>query len=142
MNFRPYSSTVLTLGGILLAGLGLYFVLARPALLPEDLHYMGTTLGQVQSALPSLLVWLPRVFWVMGGFMLSSGILTVHVARTTFRRRESGAAGIVALTGAASIGWMAVVNFMINSEFKGPILAFAVLWPIALVLYRIERNQL
>ena len=140
MNFRPYSSTVLAFGGILLIGLGLLFLLARPALLPEDSRYMGTTLGQVQSALPSLLEWLPRVFWVMGGFMLSSGILTVYLARTTFQRRESGSAGIVALTSAASIDWRSAVNFMIQSEFKWLILLLAALWPIALVFYQTERN--
>lgn len=44
MRLQPYSSRVLALCGFILIGMGLYFVLLRPALLPEDTHYMGTSL--------------------------------------------------------------------------------------------------
>ena len=38
--------------GIWLIGLGLYFMLLRPPLLPEDLRYMGTSAGEIQSPMP------------------------------------------------------------------------------------------
>ncbi len=141
MNLRPYSSSVLSLGGVLLMGLGLYFVFIRPALLPEDLLYMGATLGQVRTNLPGLWVWLPRVFAVMGGFMFSTGLLSIHLAQTSFRRREPGAPTIAAFAGAGSIGWMVVVNFLIRSQFKWLLLAFALPWAIAIVLYQMERKR-
>ncbi len=140
MKFKPYSSTVLALAGIILMGLGLYFVFLRPPLLPEDPRYMGTTLADIQTTLPGLLTWLRRVFWVMGGYMFATGLLTVYVALTSFRSRAKGAAVIVAIAGLASIGWMAVVNFLIASDFKWLLLAFVLPWGIGLGLHRFERG--
>lgn len=57
------SSGALALGGIILIGLGLYFIFMRPALLPEEPRFMGTTLKHIGVAFPGLLLWLPRVFW-------------------------------------------------------------------------------
>jgi hypothetical protein len=64
--------------------LGLYFVFIRPPLLSEDPRFIGASLDEIQSAIPGLLIWLRRVFWVMGGFMLASGLLTTYVANTAF----------------------------------------------------------
>ena len=61
MNLRPFSATVLALGGIILIGLGLYFIFLRPPLLPEDPRYMGSSLSEIQATLPGLLPWLRRV---------------------------------------------------------------------------------
>lgn len=138
---RAYAYILLTLGGVILMGLGLYFVFIRPPLLPEDPRYMGTTLAEIQSTLPGLVVWLQRVFWVMGGYMFATGLLAVYVALTSFRQRTQGAAITVALSGLTSIGWMAVVNFMINSDFKWLILAFVFPWAVALALYGIEMRR-
>lgn len=121
--------------------LGLYFVFLRPPLLPEDLRSMGTSLMHVQTAVPGLAVWLRRVFWVMGGYMFATGLLTFHVARTTFRIRVRGVAGVMALAGLTSIGLMAVVNFIIGSDFKWLILSFGLPWAFALALYWIERDH-
>ena len=41
MQLRPYSATVLALGGTILMTLGPYFVFLRPPLLPEDPRFMG-----------------------------------------------------------------------------------------------------
>lgn len=141
MNLRPYSATVLALGGVTLMGLGLYFALLRPPLLPEDPRYMGTSLTELQIAVPGLLLWLRRVFWVMGGYIFSSGLLTVYIARTSFRARAKGAVGTVALAGLASIGWMAIVNFIIASDFKWLLLAFVLPYAIAIGLFYIEDRR-
>jgi len=132
------SSLMLALGGVILIGLGLYFIFVRPALLPEDPRFMGTTLEQIRSNLPGLLLWLPRVFWVMGGYMVSSGLLTFYLARTSFCSRTSGAAWVAALSGLSSIGLMVVVNFLIDSDFKWLLLAFTAPWVAALWLYSRE----
>ena len=118
------SSTFLALSGLILMGLGLYFIFIRPALLPEDPRFMGTSLDQIQSVIPSLLIWLRRVFWVTGGFMFANGLLTVYVALTIFRAHVTSARLVIAIAGLSSIGWMAIVNFMINSDFKWLILIF------------------
>jgi hypothetical protein len=90
MNSFLSSSMVLVLGGIVLLGLGLYFVLLRPPLLPEDLRYMGASLSEVQFLVPGLLLWVRRVMWVMGGYLLATGLLTIYVAFTTSVRVRKG----------------------------------------------------
>ena len=140
MKFRPYSATVLALGGAILMILGLYFVFLRPPLLPEDPRFMGTSMEQVQMSVPSLLIWLRRVFWVMGGYMFATGLLTIYVALTSFRVRVRGAPVVVAISGLTSIGLMAAVNLLIASDFRWLILSFVVPWALALALYRSERS--
>jgi hypothetical protein len=137
MKLRSYSSSVLALSGIILMGLGLYSILIRPPVLPEDSRYMGATLAETQATIPGLLTWLRRVFWVtlapgasagVGGFMFTAGLLTTCIAFTVFQRLASNVRSIIALTGLTSIGWMAIVNFMINSDFKWLLLAFNLPW--------------
>ena len=66
--------------GVWLVGLGIYFMALRPAVLPEDLRFIGSGLDELRAALPRLDRWLGRVFGVMGGFMApallwSSGVV-------------------------------------------------------------------
>lgn len=138
MTPRPWASRVLALGGLILIGLGLYFIVARPALLPEDPRYMGTTLPAIRASVPGLEPWLEKVFWVMGGYMIATGLLTGTLALTAVREGRRGVAIVVAATGLVSIGWMATVNFLLDSDFKWLLLAVALLWPVALVLMRLE----
>ncbi|MEP7012828.1 MAG: hypothetical protein ABJC13_21100 [Acidobacteriota bacterium] len=141
MNARPYSATLLALGGAVLMAVGLYFVFVRPPLLPEDLRSIGTSLASLQATAPGLSIWLRRVFWVLGGYIFANGLLTVYVAITSFRARVRGVAVVVAFAGLSSIGLMAVVNFMIASDFKWLILSFVLPWGLALALYWNERTD-
>ena len=118
------SSGALALGGIILIGLGLYFIFIRPALFPEDPRFMRTTLEHIRVAFAGLLLWLPRVFWVMGGYMVFTGLLTCYLARTSFRSRAPGATWVAALGAVTSIGLMVVVNFIIDSDFRWLLLLF------------------
>lgn len=123
-------------------GFGLYFIFLRPPLLPEDLRFMGTSVTTIQASFPGLLMWLRRVFLVLGGFMFTTGVLTCYLSLSSFPQWGPGAAAIAALTGLTSIGWMTAVNFMIDSDFKWLLLAFNVPWVLALVLYWIEGRKL
>lgn len=76
----------------------------RPPLLPEDPRYMETSLEQIRTSIPGLLLWLPRVFFVPGGYMTSTGFLTCYLAMTSFRAGVAGVAWIVAVTGLMSMG--------------------------------------
>ena len=138
---KPYSSTILVLCGIILMGLGLYFVFLRPPLLPEDARYMGTSLAEIQVTVPGLFNWLQKVFWVMGGYIFTTGLLTLYVAITAFRMRTVGAVWIVAAAGLTSIGWMVVINFIIGSDFRWLLFGFAMLWIIALLFFGIEERN-
>ena len=139
MNFKPYSATALSLAGVILAGMGLYFIFIRPPLLQEDLRYMASSLQNVNDNIPGLANWLQKVFWVMGGYIFTTGLLIIFIASTSFRKRLNGAFSIVAITGISSIGSMTVVNFMIGSDFKWVLLTFALPWIIALILYRLRK---
>jgi hypothetical protein len=117
-------------------GLGLYFVFIRPPLLPEDPRFMDTTLSEIQATMPGLLIWLRRVFWVMGGFMFSTGVLMTYIATTIFPHLTRSDRFLIALASFTSIGSMAVVNFMINSDFKWLLLGFNLPWTLALMVSR------
>ena len=132
------SSIVLIMAGVALIGVGLYFILLRPALLPEDVRYMALPAAQLDILRPRLELWLTHVFRIMGGYVLATGVLAVTLAVTAFRAHQKGAATGALIGGAASIGWMAAVNFMIDSDFKWVLLGMALLWACSLVLFWLE----
>ena len=140
MRLYPYYPKVLALGGVILVGIGLYFIFLRPPLLAEDARYMDTTLAEIQAAAPGLTRWLQKVFWVMGGYIFTVGLLTIYIAFSSFQERTRVAFPIIAVAGLSSIGWMTIVNFIINSDFKWLLLMSALVWAAALILYRIEKS--
>ena len=137
-----------TLSAILLAGtgtclilVGLYFLLFRPALLPEDIRFMALSDAQLALVRPKLEAWLSHVFQVMGGYVMATGVLAITLAATAYRAHHRSA-GIGSLIGGiSSIGVMAVVNFAINSDFKWVLMTIALLWASSLVAFWREENQ-
>jgi hypothetical protein len=129
------SSLFLAGSGVLLIGIGFYFLFLRPALLPEDVRYMNLTPAELQSIGPRLESWLTQVFHVMGGYIAATGVLAIALATTAFREHRPIAAIGALLGGASSIGWMAVVNFMLRSDFRWQLLAVAVVWVSSLGLF-------
>lgn len=140
-RFWTRSAGLLALAGLTLIGAGLYFLLLRPILLPEDIRYMGLTQAQLAAVRPALDAWLTHVFRVLGGYVLATGVLVATLAATSFREHEWSAWFGALLAGAASIGMMVVVNFMIDSDFKWLLLAMALLWAMSLVLFWFERSH-
>ena len=131
----PPSSIVLVMAGVTLIGTGIYFLFLRPPLLPEDIRYMALPPAQFDVLRPRLELWLTHVFRVMGGYVLATGVLMVTLAVTSFRQHSTPAAIGALIGGAASIGWMTAVNFLIDSDFKWVLLAMALLWAVSLVLF-------
>jgi hypothetical protein len=131
---------MLIAAGVTLIGVGLYFILLRPPLLPEDVRYMRLSTAELDAVRPRLEVWLTHVFRVMGGYVLATGVLTITLAATSYRARRQGAAVGALIGGAVSIGWMAVVNFMIDSDFKWVLLGMALLWACSLGLFWLEKE--
>ena len=134
----PLSSMLLAAAGASLVVAGLYFIFVRPPLLPEDVRYMALPAAQFDAVRPRLELWLGHVFKVMGGYVLATGVLTITLAATSFRAHHFGAAVGALIGGAASIGWMAYVNFAINSDFKWVLLGMALLWACSLIQFWIE----
>ena len=134
----PVSALVLATVGFAIAAVGLYFIFLRPPLLPEDIRYMHLSSAQLGVVRLPLEAWLNQVFRVLGGYILATGVLTMTVAATSFRARNRGAALGATLGGAASIGLMATVNFIIDSNFKWVLLVIAFAWGCSLVLFWFE----
>jgi len=139
MKTRQYSSLTLSLCGLILMGIGVYFAFARPAVLPEDARYLGMAASQIQTAVPGLSRWLDKVFWVMGGYIFTTGLLTLYVARTSFRAHAGSAGALIALAGVTSIGAMTATNFVLGSDFRWALLGVALLWSAALFLHAIGK---
>ncbi len=139
IKLKPYSAPILAFGGFLLIAMGIYFLFIRPALLPEDFKYIGSTSSTVKEISPRLTVWLQNVFWVMGSYIFTTGLLTIFIALTSFRTRTHGSFSIIVISGITSIGFMTVINFMIDSDFKWTLLVFTLPWVVALTLYKIHK---
>ena len=138
----PLSSVILAVTGVILIGMGFYFVFLRPPLLPEDMRYMSLSAAQIEAFGQGLSEWLDRVFSVLGGYMIATGVLTITLAATSFRARNRFAAVGVALAGIASIAWMSAVNFIIGSDFKWILLALALLWASGVGIFWLEQRGL
>jgi hypothetical protein len=126
---------MLSLCGLVLMGIGAYFAFARPNLLPEDVRYVGPALLRIENSTPGLGSWLHLVFEAMGGYIFTSGLLTLFLAMTSFRARARGAALVATLAGATSVGVMTAVNFALVSDFRWWLLGFSALWALALARY-------
>lgn len=132
------SSILLFFFGTILVFVGAYFIVIRPALLPEDLRYLGASQAQIEIAAPRLAAWLGHVFLVLGGYIAATGILTMALAATAYREHRRTAAIAALLGGAASIGLMTAVNFAIASDFKWVLSGIAALWACSIACYGIE----
>lgn len=135
----PLSAKVFLVCGLWLVALGLYFTLLRPALLPEDSRYIGSSLEAIRAVVPGLERWLGHVFKVMGGFMVATGALTVLAACRWLAKRERGTFAALAVAGAASVGLMSAINFLLHSDFRWLLLLPALLWLLGLACYLKER---
>ncbi|WP_295692977.1 hypothetical protein [Lapillicoccus sp.] len=124
---------LLTACGSVIFLIGAYFIAARPSLLPEDARYMGSTVEGLIDVVPGLSGWLRRVFWVLGGFAGTTGVLVVYVAQTSLSSNRVSGLLVPAAVGAGSVGWMTVVNFMIRSAFRWALLTLCGLWALGLL---------
>ena len=129
------SGKVFVVCGLWLVVLGMYFLFLRPALLPEDPRYIGSSLEAIRSAVPGLERWLGHVFNVMGGFMIATGAITMLVACQMLARRERGTFAALSVAGAASVALMSATNFLLYSDFRWLLLLPAVLWLAGLLCY-------
>ncbi len=131
----PVSAWIFAACSVWVTGLGFYFIFVRPPLLAEDPRYIGSTLEQIQAAVPGLARWLDRVFTVMGGFMSAAGVLTFFAALVAVPARIPGTGWALAVAGVLGVMLMSAVNFVIASDFRWLLLAPAALWLGGLAAY-------
>lgn len=125
---------VLVTCGLVVVGIGVFFIGFRPPLLPEDRRYMTAPQAPLDAVLPGLSRWLEKVFWVAGGYMVATGILTIQLALSGVRDGSTTAWVVAAAAGVVSVGLMAVVNLMLRSDYRWPLLGLASLWTAGVLL--------
>ena len=125
----------LLIEGFILIGVGVYFVFLRPPLLPEDFSYINTSATEINNSLPGLPIWLKKVFVVLGGYIITTGLLICYIAITSGSKRSIGLFTMIFFAGLTSIGLMTVINFIIDSDFKLILLLFTIPWLISLFAY-------
>ena len=112
------SCKVFVASGLWLVVLGIYFIFLRPALLPEDPRFMGSSLETIRAATPGLERWLNLVFNVIGGFMVAAGVMTMLVARNMVAMRVPETLLVLAVARASSVALMSATNFRLHSDFR------------------------
>ena len=137
-KFLPISSMLLVSVGLIVAGIGAWFIFFRPPLLIEDIRFMHLSSAELAAIGPRLEPWLTQVFRVLGGYAFATGLLTVTLAVTAFRARQPVAVVGASSAGASSIGLMAAVNFAIDSDFKWALFGVALVWSLGAVAFGVE----
>ena len=136
---RPRASVIIFFTcGLWLVVLGLYFALVRPPLLPEDLRYIGGSVGLERVPSQGLERWLHRVFIVMGGFIAASGVLTAFLAVSAVAERRTRTGVALCIVGLATVATMSWTNFAIDSDFKWLLFVPTVLWGAGIAAYGFE----
>ena len=133
------SSLVATLGvlGLLTMGTGVYFMLLRPPLLPEDMRYIGLS----NEAPRALLHWISIVFRTWGGFMVGLGSCLFGIAGFFFTRRDAWlrlGVGVGLLFG---FGSFLASNIQLHSDFLWFIASLFVVALFAAILLALRPVQ-
>ena len=131
----PLSTKAFLVCGLWLIALGFYFIFLRPALLPEDPRYIGSSIEAIRAAVPGLERWLGHVFNVMGGFMVVSGVMTLLVVRRAFARHDRATFAGLLIAGVAGVTLMSATNFLLHSDFRWELLLPALLWGAGIFCY-------
>jgi hypothetical protein len=125
--------------GLFQIGMGIYFIALRPAMLAEDERFTGLSLDAITQISPKIPLWLDRVFAVLGGHAVASGLLVLLAAILLWGRPISlTALMLIVAAGGASAILMSATNFTIHSDFRWPLLLPAVAWTGAVLLLGIE----
>jgi hypothetical protein len=132
---RQKALSLLVACGLFQVALGAYFIVLRPTMLPEDERFTGLSLDAITQISPSIPVWLDRMFIVLGGHAVATGLLITLAVVLLWRRSISlPALTLIVTAGGASVVLMSAMNFAINSDFRWLLLLPALAWAGAVVL--------
>ncbi len=121
--------------GVFQIGMGMYFIALRPTMLAEDEKFTGLTLDALRRSYASMPLWLDRVFIVLGGHAVASGLLIVLATILLWNRTLSITALIlITAAGSTSVLLMSTINFAIHSDFRWLLLLPTLAWTGAVLL--------
>ena len=101
-------------------------------------HPIRLTTAEALTFEPCLQSWLAQVCRVPGGHTVGTGLLAVALATAAYRQRHPlTVAGAIA-GGAMSIGFVALINFAVDSDLKWLLLGAAMVWALSLLALTAE----
>ena len=98
---------------------------------------MAADLQALHAAAPQLADWLVKVFTVMGGFMVGTGMLISFFACTVMATRPRWTTFVLVFVGAFSLVLMSAVNFALHSDFRWLLVVPPVVWAVGVVRYAV-----
>lgn len=130
------SGILLLVLGLLTMGTAVFFLVLRPALLPEDIRHTGIDPGTLP---PAFLEWLDTVFRTWGGFIAGFGVLLLGIGGFLLSGRARCLYWATAIGAVVAFGRFLFSNILLDSDFLwfiSALFALAAATAISLLLRR------
>ena len=130
------SGILLLVLGLLTMGTAVFFLVLRPALLPEDIRHTGIDPGTLP---PAFLEWLGTVFRTWGGFIAGFGVLLLGIGDFLLSGRARCLYWATAIGAVVAFGRFLFSNILLDSDFLwfiSALFALAAATAISLLLRR------
>ena len=130
------SGILLLVLGLLTMGTAVFFLVLRPALLPEDIRHTGIDPGTLP---PAFLEWLGTVFRTWGGFIAGFGVLLLGIGGFLLSGRARCLYWATAIGAVVAFGRFLFSNILLESDFLwfiSALIALAAATAISLLLRR------
>ena len=130
------SGILLLVLGLLTMGTAVFFLVLRPALLPEDIRHTGIDPGTLP---PAFLEWLGTVFRTWGGFIAGFGVLLLGIGGFLLSGRTRCRYWATAIGAVVAFGRFLFSNILLDSDFLwfiSALFALAAATAISLLLRR------
>ena len=130
------SGILLLVLGLLTMGTAVFFLVLRPALLPEDIRHTGIDPGTLT---PAFLEWLGTVFRTWGGFIAGFGVLLLGIGGFLLSGRARCLYWATAIGAVVAFGRFLFSNILLDSDFLwfiSALFALAAATAISLLLRR------
>lgn len=130
------SGILLLVLGLLTMGTAVFFLVLRPALLPEDIRHSGIDPGTLP---PAFLEWLGTVFRTWGGFIAGFGVLLLGIGGFLLSGRARCLYWATAIGAVVAFGRFLFSNILLDSDFLwfiSALFALAAATAISLLLRR------
>ena len=130
------SGILLLVLGLLTMGTAVFFLVLRPALLPEDIRHTGIDPGTLP---PAFLEWLGTVFRTWGGFIAGFGVLLLGIGGFLLSGRARCLYWATAIGAVVAFGRFLLSNILLDSDFLwfiSALFALAAATAISLLLRR------
>ena len=117
-------------------GTAVFFLVLRPALLPEDIRHTGIVPGTLP---PAFLEWLGTVFRTWGGFIAGFGVLLLGIGGFLLSGRARCLYWATAIGAVVAFGRFLFSNILLDSDFLwfiSALFALAAATAISLLLRR------